>query len=245
MPKINRFRSARLFRFVQCLAVTSLLIAAGCSEQDGSQDVPQNDFPELDKSSIGTEKIEIKAILESATVGLEHYLAKIPEGMESNYGFNDRQELSRAVLGIPIEVYRMDDAFLSERSDVQNTPILETDTWRVPVMVDGRHAALLLVTEKGGAFRTVGIGAAPIAEELTAIKTALGAASASKPFILVMNYKLKAEFAAVVDDFGDTSAERFYPLRTARMALGTINGLGTALDGNGMLQKNAMMEMFS
>lgn len=96
---------------------------------------------------------EIQAMKQYASTNLVDILNNIPQGEEDNYGFQNRNELTQASLGLPYQEYDMD----------KEQP---TGYWRVPVMVDGENRALLRLknTAEGWAFS--GLGGADLARNL-------------------------------------------------------------------------------
>ena len=64
---------------------------------------------------------EADEVLRAAARGMGHYLKKIPVGREALYGFNGREELARAAVGLPLRVFHTDDAHLKENPNVDDT----------------------------------------------------------------------------------------------------------------------------
>lgn len=133
------------------------------------------------------------------------FLDKIPQGFESRYGFNNRKEFSRAEVGVPVRVYRAD-------TDNPSDHPLPENEWRVPVLVDGEHRALLTVTAENGVLSVVDLGAAVLAREFGDYHRKYPGKSRA----LLRLHALKCDMmiigrpGAAVDD-GD-----YYPLHSAR-----------------------------
>lgn len=92
-------------------------------------------------------------MLRSATAQLPRILEMIPINEETKYGFNNRDEFKRAVLGIPYQEFSLHED-------------TATGYFRVPVVVNGQHRALLRIKQENGKWVFAGFGAARLAREL-------------------------------------------------------------------------------
>jgi hypothetical protein len=114
---------------------------------------------------------ENKAVLDAAKAGLSIYLEKIPAGIETSYGFNDRNEFKLATLGKPFPIYLLKIDFFTEPTVTPNKNYLvKSNTYKIPVIINGEYRSMLTVALMNGVWKTVGIGAAGLAKELGALE---------------------------------------------------------------------------
>lgn len=105
------------------------------------------------------EKNLLSQIKAKAKLEVENYLQLIPEGQESEYGFTTRAEFGSVQIGEP---YLMTMLY---RSD-ENLMVLETNEYRVPLMVDNHFVALLTIKSTVEGLEVLDFGAARLAREL-------------------------------------------------------------------------------
>ncbi|MCK9220562.1 MAG: hypothetical protein M0P47_10995 [Bacteroidales bacterium] len=111
-----------------------------------------------------TQEINHQNISQAVLNSLPEWLARIPVGDEISYGFQNREEFSRAVLGTPVEVFVLGKNFYTQTDrEIQLTSIGE---WRIPVVVDQKNCALVTVIKQNGEWKIVDFGAAGLAGEL-------------------------------------------------------------------------------
>jgi hypothetical protein len=94
-----------------------------------------------------------KEMYRAATGQLPAILKMIPMHEEVKYGFNSREEFKRAVLGIPYQEFSLHEN-------------MATGHWRIPVVVDSEHRALLRMKQVNGKWVFAGFGASRLAREL-------------------------------------------------------------------------------
>jgi hypothetical protein len=148
-------------------------------------------------------------VYRAAVSGLPSFLDLIPVNREHDYGFENREEFDRAVVGRPIQMYLLSDEL---------SP-LSIDEWRVPVLVDGAHRALLTVARVDGLWRAVDFGAAVLARELGTFKS-------PGEKVLLRCFQRQCDF--VVIPAASRNAEgveegRVYPLQSARLNLPALD----------------------
>jgi hypothetical protein len=96
---------------------------------------------------------ELLAMTQYANNNLLQILSNIPIGEEKNYGFQNRNEIRHASLGIPYQEYDMD----------KEQP---TGHWRVPVTVNGENRVLLRLKETAEGWTFSGLSGAELARNL-------------------------------------------------------------------------------
>lgn len=146
---------------------------------------------------------------------LPGFLAKIPAGMEANYGFTDRAEFARAKVGRPMPVYTVppvaDEG--AGGSDTSAEHPIPAGTWRVPVMVGPDVRALLTVEAQDGKMRVVDLGASSLAKEVDAFDKA----HPGKHRGLLRLEKFRCDYMMLGDSGAALENGEYHPLRSARM----------------------------
>ena len=82
-----------------------------------------------------TQISDFKKVETFATEQWGNVAQKIPSGQEELYGFQDQNEIAHATMGTPIRMFFW-----------QDNNIIESQTYRVPVMVEGKMVSLLTVS---------------------------------------------------------------------------------------------------
>lgn len=81
------------------------------------------------------------------------FLDNIPEGMLSNYGLNNKDEITKSSIGNPLKVYT-----------ILNDQLSFSNTWRVPLVVDKNYRALFsVIIDEKGEYKIVDFGATLLA----------------------------------------------------------------------------------
>ena len=126
---------------------------------------------------------------------VNYFLNLIPQGQEQEYGFVNRADFSNVEIG---EVYTM---YFAERKDgVVN--LLKSNTFRVPVKVNGKSVALLTVKyNENGTAEIVDFGAAKLAQKLDAFESNY---KSSNDRIILRNTFVKKDF--IVTDLASLSS---------------------------------------
>src|SRR3989442_72707 len=101
----------------------------------------------------------LQNVLDAAHYGLSDYLNKIPNGEESKYGFNNREEFSLAQCGKPYEIFSLTKEFFSDENlaDKRNY-LVSTGEWRIAVTMKGENRVILTVAKMNGAWEVVCLG---------------------------------------------------------------------------------------
>ncbi len=89
---------------------------------------------------------------------LPYILELIPTNEEVKYGFKDRNEFQRAVVGVPYQEYSLSDDAAG-------------GSWRVAVSVDGVNKILMRMKMVDGKWAAVGLSGAGLANELGVFET--------------------------------------------------------------------------
>ncbi len=84
----------------------------------------------------------------------------LPEQDLADYGFNSKAEFRRIRFDKPVWIYTLKD-----------TIVAFTNTWRIPVTVDGEYRALLTIIKEDGNYKAVDFGATVLARDYQAKKT--------------------------------------------------------------------------
>lgn len=100
------------------------------------------------------------SILLAAKTKIHSFIDPIPEANINDYGFNSKSEFDKISFDNPIDIYILQDSLL-----------VFTSTWRVPVVIDGKYAALLTIIKEKGVYQAVDFGAKVLANEIFVNKT--------------------------------------------------------------------------
>lgn len=166
------------------------------------------------------ETSDLRQVTDAGTAGFQAFLAKIPVGSESDYGFANRDEIARVTLGQPIQTLTVVPDSLANDLIPDKEYLVPTNEWRVPLSVDEQMRALLTVAKVDGVWRVVGLGAAGLAKELQAFEVSHEIDPARQGRALLRIFQAHCDFL-IITDSGAPAA--IYPLQSAVMALKTAN----------------------
>lgn len=162
------------------------------------------------------DEVSIEQVVEAANQALPGILDLIPVGREEDYGFKDRKEFEIATTGIPLLVYTFSNDFLGNSEFNEEESLLFTNQWRVPVIVNGGHKALLTVEYYDGKLKVVDFGAGVLAKELGSFKIVKSSANRR---ILLRCYKKKCDFFISKDRSKKMSESKIRPLHSAKQLI--------------------------
>jgi hypothetical protein len=163
-----------------------------------------------------TNQVESK-VIKAASEGLATFLGNIPQGSESQFGFNDRSEIMAATIATPYRLLTLSTEFYNGRSLTSTnykTFITETNEWRVPVLVNGESRLLLTIVPEGKEFTAADLGGAKLAGEIGQLVQNNG----EHRYYLLKIHRLTAEFLLDAPT-GNLDRAKCMPLSSAREAL--------------------------
>ena len=161
-------------------------------------------------TNINAQTNQIGNISRAANAELSDYLNKIPVGQENMFGFTNRGDFSQAEIGDPYEVFTLSPEFFDTENITRNkTYIVSTENWRVPIIVNNQHRALLTVSKVNNQWSVVKIGANGLAEELDMFNKNHPSINELK---ILRVFQLKSDFVL-------TSQDVIYPLTSAKHLL--------------------------
>lgn len=140
-----------------------------------------------------TSDIRAKVISE-AKAHANYFLNLIPQGQESEYGFDSRADFAKVTFGEPYQVY-----FVVRKAGAVS--FQSTNNWRVPILVDGQSVALLTVIADENESKVIDFGAKGLAEKLQAFETEY---NAENERVLLRNTYLAVDY--IVPQFSDLAA---------------------------------------
>lgn len=105
-------------------------------------------------------------VMKVAKKNLASWLAQIPAGQESVFGFNNREEFTTANIAKPFRIITLNKNFFVEETLSDKNYLLMQNEWRVPVMAKGKNSLLLTVSRQDTTFSAVDMGGATLAKEL-------------------------------------------------------------------------------
>ena len=112
-------------------------------------------FLHLAVGNIYGQETDMKEILRAAEAGYPHYLAKIPVGQESFYGFNNREEFSEVKVGKPYKILTFRyNIFKETAPNLDN--FRPTGEWRIPLTVNGVNRVLISVAKINKVWQEIG-----------------------------------------------------------------------------------------
>lgn len=146
--------------------------------------------------------------------GLENYLNKIPVGKEKDFGFYSREEFNKIVTGNPMQIY-----CASENLD-SAIHFLTTQTWKIPLIIDGSYRCFADISISNGEYKIVGIGLKELATDLDNYEK-IKNLKETKNKALFIDYYLNTYFLVTKDE---TNNLEFFPFRTLPICnLNTFN----------------------
>ncbi len=119
-------------------------------------------------SSFGQESEELVIEPEQSIVseGLTSLLDMIPEGKETNYGFESRSDYSKIKVGDPMYIYTLPEDSIVEQKGNVKIKFEITNEWFLPLYVDNKMICFLFLKKKGNKQEVVGFGANYLANDL-------------------------------------------------------------------------------
>jgi hypothetical protein len=158
-----------------------------------------------------------QAVQKAATEGLPVILDALPEDTLSQFNFSGFEELDRASLGTPFQVYSIhpQDILNYDAGTPIDSHVYATDHWLFPVTIDGQVRVLLEVANMQGTYQAVALGSAGLGQQWS---NANEQYSARDGYInmLVRIYQAKADFVLL----GGAGGNKLLPLEAGRIAMG-------------------------
>jgi hypothetical protein len=169
-------------------------------------------------TSVNADKLVMKAAEDQLAV----YLAKIPQGHEKDYGFKNEDNMDNCKVGKPYRMLVFNIDFYNAKTLDESANYLSIQNeWRVPVMINNEHRALLTVTGSPSNLTVTGLGAAVLAKDLQ--EKSLGASDTDTWYILRI-FPLSADFLVVEHDNSIIEAQ-LIPLESAKDAIPALHKL--------------------
>ncbi len=137
-------------------------------------------------------EFELDSILIIAGQQISSFINDIPQENLNEYGFISKNDFKKISFGTPIAVYRLENSY-----------IIFTSTWRVPIIVDNEYRSLLTIIKKNYEYQAVDFGAKVLAHEFSTKKT-------QNTIGLLRVYELQSDF--VINEFSDDHL-LFIPIR--------------------------------
>jgi hypothetical protein len=126
--------------------------------------------------------VDMQAMYLYANNHLNEALEDIPEGDETKYGFNVRDEFRSASLGIPYQEYDMD----------REQP---TGYWRIPVKVDGDNRVLLRLRNTEEGWKISGVSGSELATNLGDLENYVAAQGQTpRVGIIIRDYTMRCDY---------------------------------------------------
>lgn len=123
-----------------------------------------------------TNNAAIDSILLTAKNQIHSFIDMIPEENLPDYGFYNKGEFDKITFEKPYNIYTLED-----------TNVVFTTSWRVPISINGEYRALLTIIKENSNYLAVDFGAKTLSKELNKYisKQTIG---------LLRVYELQADF---------------------------------------------------
>jgi hypothetical protein len=159
---------------------------------------------------------DLPAMTEYANNNLLEILNDIPMGEEERYGFQSRDELTQAALGIPYQEYDLE----------KEQP---TGYWRIPVTVGGENRALLRLKNSTEGWTFSGLGGAELARNLDDHETNM-ISQGNRPSTgrIVRDYSMRCDYVQFDQQQNAKLSGTVYPLWSASSFVSTFGTNGNA-----------------
>ncbi|MCK9220710.1 MAG: hypothetical protein PHF97_12300 [Bacteroidales bacterium] len=151
---------------------------------------------------------------------LTEWLEKIPAGSEGLYGFQNRSDFSRASLGVPVQVFTLNDDFFTHPGTQPS--LKSTGEWRIPVVIDHENCALVTVVKINSDWKIVDLGAHLLAQELAAMQAHFTPAQFNE-IKLFRVYPLQSDFLFYADPLAVPCHIALLPLHSATLNIDRLN----------------------
>jgi hypothetical protein len=172
---------------------------------------------------IAAEEVDLQAMTQYANTNLTDILNNIPNGEEERYGFQNRDELSQAALGIPYQEYDID----------KEEP---TGYWRVPVTIDGENRTLLRLKDSAEGWVFSGLGGTELARNLDDHEANM-VSQGKNPSTgrIVRDFSMRCDYVQFDQQQNATLSGTAYPLWSASKFLSRFgtNGRATVTNYSG------------
>jgi hypothetical protein len=134
---------------------------------------------------------ETDTILKVAKAQISNFIMDLPDDGLADYGFLSKNEFGKIEFAAPIPIYTL-----------QDTTVVFTSTWRVPLLIDKEYRSLLTVIKENGVFRAVDFGASELAKAYAANKT-------PNTIGMLRVYEIKSDFLMEKPEHGN---QKFIPI---------------------------------
>jgi len=123
-------------------------------------------------------------------------LEQIPEGKENMFGFENREAFKNCEIGIPINVLRI----------VNEVEVEKTNSWRIPLVINGKYIILLTVSAVNQNYEIVDVGGRLLAERIDNYNNA-----DKKIAFLLRDYRNNTDYVSFECDL--LSCNHFYKIQ--------------------------------
>jgi len=158
-------------------------------------------------------------VMKAAEGQLDIYIAKIPPGEASSYGFRQEDDMELLVVGKPYRFIEFNaDFYDNELAEDRNCVVIKNE-WRVPVSFKGTNRVMLTVRGNSSNYAVTAMGDTMLAKELERKSAGL---NDSDEYYLLRVPGLSAVFFGHESTNSFSDAE-FIPLASAISAIATLH----------------------
>ena len=196
----HRSDNSTPIRFLQ-FAVTALLLA-GCYTK--SEPVsPDECYP------TGMREQVPAGVISNGASSLQDWLEQIPDGQESEYGFDDPSQYAVAELGEPYRIIGIDDVAVLAGETDPDVIITFSNEWYLPIVAEDQMRIVLTLLNESGSWNYDALGQPDLAAELDLFEQAVDRTASSCSTGLLRHTAPAFDLALVSDP---ERGPLFYPL---------------------------------
>jgi hypothetical protein len=169
-----------------------------------------------------------REIKNTAKDGLQDFAKQIPEGYETEYGFNSKYEIINSKIGNVYEVYTISPEFLNFPNNDKKSFVRPIEQFRVEVTYSDEVKTFLTVDKVNGNYKVVDLGGAELSKEFN--RTISNVNDNNPRRIIFRLYQLQCDFLATAPNsdnirIGGNEIETFsfYSTFSSRKTFSGIN----------------------
>ena len=164
-------------------------------------------------------------IRKAAERDLPHFLESIQAGDEPSFGFENRQEFKKILLGQPYRLVTIDPAALARFHPQDSRHFYSLEVWRFPLVCEGKIRSLLTVAKVRGQWKAVALGATGLAKEIQDFEAGLSDQQQVKRRSILRFFQLGVDFLILSDsdNHKDLLTGQLMPLTSARRFLPSLH----------------------
>lgn len=164
-------------------------------------------------------------IKNAAKSSLHNFTKQIPDGYETKYGFNTKDEILNATIGNVYEVYTISPEFLNFPEMDKKLFVKPTEQFRVEVKFNKEVRTFITVEKVKGEYKAVDLGGADLSKELYTVFKSVNDNNPRR--IIFRMYQIHCDFAVSsynIDEMrsgvNEIESFNFYPITSSKITFG-------------------------